>query len=152
MYFAPRTIKQKEDCGCENFVPRCGELGGSTALPAIGVSGLKISGLKATGSGKVCTCCDEDGPGIKKELSAGIEAGAEVSIPLAGYSKKVNFTSGNLRFSGDLNIGSVSLDLSGKLKGEYQLTEDCHGKNQRECFNAAAEATAELAVKLGPDV
>ena len=147
---APRTIQQPEKCGCEGFVPRCGELGGALSLGGISVSQVQIGEIKATGSAKVCTCCDEDGVGIKKEGSAGLEGSLKAEIPIAGFHKTVDFSSGNMRFTGDLNIGNLSLDLSPKLKGEYQHTEDCHGKNAKTCFNVAAEAPVELAVKVGP--
>ena len=118
-------------------------------LPDLSLGNFDVS-LKAAGAGKLCTCCDEDGPGLKKEITASLEGALKVEIPVAGISIPANFSSGAFSCKGSLDLGGVKLDLSPKLKGEYQATEDCHGKNQKVCYTATAEAGAELKVELGP--
>ncbi len=151
-FFAPRIIPPvDEKCGCEGFVPTCLEAGGSVSLPTVKVSRFEAS-LKASGSGKICTCCDEDGKGTKKEINASIEGTLELKIPIPTGLPNVDasFNAGPYRFEGEFNLGGLDLILAPKLKGEYQLTEDCHGKNKRECTTVSSEATAELKASIGP--
>lgn len=149
-FAAPRRIQQDEKCGCEGFVPECWELGGGVGLPDLKLGRYAVS-LKASGSGKWCSCCDEDGKGTKKEFSASLEGALKVEIPLGpGVGMDASFSSGPFSFHGRLDLGGAKLDLSPKLKGEYTATEDCHGKNQRTCYSASAEAPVEVKVELGP--
>ena len=149
-FYAPRIIQQKEQCGCENFVPTCFELGGSFAAPTVSAFGTEAS-AKLTGSGKLCTCCDEDGPGFTKEINAGVEGSLKLEIPISAPDPSVEFTKGTLHFKGALHMGGLVLDASPKLKGEFQYSEECHGKNPKKCINITAEAPVELNAKLGPE-
>ena len=149
-FFAPRIIQQKEQCGCENFVPTCFELGGSLAAPTVSAFGTEAS-AKLTGSGKICTCCDDDGPGFTKEINAGVEGSLKLEIPISAPDPSVEFTEGTLHFKGALHMGGLVLDASPKLKGEFQYSEECHGKNPKKCINITAEAPLELNAKLGPE-
>ncbi len=149
VYFAPRIIAQKEKCGCEDFVPSCWEIGGSVGLPEVSAFGGKAN-LKASGSFKRCTCCDEDGEGTKDESSASLEGSVEFAVPVAGANLDANFSSGGYEFSGQIALGGLELKLAPKATGQYTSTEDCHGKNKKTCTTLSAEGSAELVSTLGP--
>ena len=145
-----RTIQEKEKCGCEDFVPSCLEVGGSFGLPELSIGSAKAS-AKLTGSGKICTCCDADGYGTKKEISAGIEGSLKFTVPLTAPDPVASFDRGPLHFKGGVHLGGVQLEFSPKLTGQFQHTEECHGKDPKECTIVQAEAGAELNVTVGPE-
>lgn len=149
-FVASRTIEEKEKCGCEDFVPECWEIGGSIGLPELKLAGASAS-VKASGSFKRCSCCDEDGRGTKDETSASLEGALEFKVRPPSAGVEVSFSSGGFDFKGEVALGGPELVLSPKLTGQYTATEDCHGKNKRTCKTASAETTVELISKLGPE-
>jgi len=149
VYVAPRTIAQKDKCGCEDFVPSCWEIGGSVGLPEVSAFGGKAN-LKASGSFKRCTCCDEDGEGTKDETSASIEGSVEFSIAPPNSKVKARFSSGGYEFEGEIGLGGLELKLAPKATGQYSATEDCHGKNKKTCSSLSVDGTAELVSTYGP--
>lgn len=144
-----RSIAPKESCDCDpaTFVPRCfeigvsgGLLGGaiSSATTAILAPANGAAEVKANGSVKICSCCDEEGEGYKLEGTAEAEGAVTVTIPLLGKKFKSSRSEGAATVVLEAGIG-CDFTLAGKIKVSANGSTDCHYKNPKVCVTATLE-------------
>ncbi len=153
VYVAPRTVPPPDEkCGCEGFVPTCGELSGGVSVPPIKILGGTEASVKVSGTGKLCTCCDDDGKGFTKEFSGSIEGSAKIAIPITTPDPSIEWEENGYKFEAAMHLGGLVLELSPKITGQVQYSEECHGKNPKKCINLIASAEGELNATLGPEV
>ena len=147
-------------CQCDpaTFVPQCFSMsaGGAilqAAADAVAsalksVPNLEDVGIKLGVDAKLCTCCDDDGIGLKLEGGGSIELSGKVSIPIAGTKLKGTKTANGYEIEYDLQVG-CAFEPGFTAKGSVQGKTDCHFKNPEACAEVSVSADLALECRIG---
>jgi hypothetical protein len=103
------------------------------------------------GEASLCTCCDDEGQGLKLSGGATITAEIQFSIPLAGQKISGSFPQGDLTVEYELNLG-CSLDTGATLTGSVQGSTGCHLSNPQVCASLSAKVPVALDCRVGGSV
>ena len=75
---------------------------------------------KIDASAKLCTCCDEDGLGLKVEAAAGIQVNASFSVPLVGNKITGSFNQNGYEVDYDFALGPSQTPAGLRWQGRPQ--------------------------------